>query len=63
MPGNGMAKQIRRRLYSFARGIARPFTDLRRERFVREIIPGLLISGHVPADCRITRQGGSRGNT
>jgi hypothetical protein len=47
MLGNGLPKEIRRRLYSFARGIARPFTDSRRARFIRDMIPGLLISGHV----------------
>jgi hypothetical protein len=47
MPGNGLLKEIRRRLYAFARGIASPFTDSRRQRFVQDMIPGLLISGHV----------------
>jgi len=47
MPGNGLRKEIRRRLYGFARGIASPFTDSRRQRFIRDMIPGLLISGHV----------------
>jgi len=47
MPGNGLPKEVRRRLYAFARGIARPFTDSRREQFIRDMIPGLLISGHV----------------
>jgi hypothetical protein len=47
MPGNGLPKEIRRRLYAFARGVARPFTDARRQRFIEDMIPGLLISGHV----------------
>ncbi|HZU39107.1 MAG TPA: hypothetical protein VFA18_24490 [Gemmataceae bacterium] len=42
-----MLKAIRRRLYAFARGIARPLTDSRRQRFVQDMIPGLLHSGHV----------------
>jgi hypothetical protein len=47
MPGSGLRKEIRRRLYAFARTIASPFTDSRRQRFIRDMIPGLLISGHV----------------
>src|SRR6516165_8991547 len=47
MPGKGLPKEIRRRLYAFARGVARPFGDSRRRRFIRDMIPGLLISGHV----------------
>jgi hypothetical protein len=47
MPGNGLPKDIRRRLYGFARGLARPFADSRRQRFIEDMIPGLLIAGHV----------------
>jgi hypothetical protein len=47
MPQNGLSKEIRRRLYAFARGLARPFSDSRRRRFLEDMIPGLLISGHV----------------
>jgi hypothetical protein len=47
MAGNGLPKELRRRLYGFARGIARPFSDARRRRFITDMIPGLLISGHV----------------
>jgi len=47
MAGNGMPKEIRRRLYAFARGLASPFTDSRRRGFIEDMIPGLLISGHV----------------
>jgi hypothetical protein len=47
MASNGMPKEIRRRLYAFARGLASPFTDSRRRRFLTDMIPGLLISGHV----------------
>src|SRR5215472_4484258 len=47
MPGNGLPKEVRRRLYGFARGIASPFSDSRRRRFLEDMIPGLLISGHV----------------
>jgi hypothetical protein len=47
MPGKGLPKEIRRRLYGFARGLARPFSDSRRQRFVEDMIPGLVIAGHV----------------
>ncbi len=47
MAGNGLSKEVRRRLYAFARGIASPFSDSRRRGFIEDRIPGLLISGHV----------------
>lgn len=47
MPGNGLPKDIRRRLYGFARSLATPFSDSRRRQFITDMIPGLLISGHV----------------
>jgi hypothetical protein len=47
MSGNGLPKDIRRRLYGFARGIASSFSDSRRRDFIEDMIPGLLISGHV----------------
>jgi hypothetical protein len=47
MPGKGLPKEIRRRLYGFARGLARPFSDSRRQRFIGDMIPGLAIAGHV----------------
>jgi hypothetical protein len=47
MAGNGLSKEVRRRLYAFARGIASPFSDSRRRGFIEDMIPGLLISGHV----------------
>jgi hypothetical protein len=47
MPSNGLPKEIQRRLYAFARSVARPFTDSRRRRFIEDMIPGLLISGQV----------------
>jgi hypothetical protein len=34
-------------MYSFARAVARPFSDSRRFDFVQDMIPGLIISGHV----------------
>jgi hypothetical protein len=47
MAGNGLPKEIRRRMYTFARGIARPFSDSRRARFIEDMIAGLIVSGHV----------------
>ena len=38
---------IRRRLSSFARGIASPFTDSRRRNFVTDMLTGLVAAGHV----------------
>src|SRR5262249_7052777 len=47
MAGNGVPKEIRRRLYVFARGVARPFSDSRRRQFLEGMVSGLVISGHV----------------
>lgn len=47
MLGNGLPKEIRRRLYGFASGLASPFSDSRRQRFIKDMVPGLIISGHV----------------
>jgi hypothetical protein len=47
MPTTRLSKEIRRRLYAFARGLARPFSDSRRRAFIADMIVGLLISGHV----------------
>lgn len=47
MPGDRLPKEIRRRLYDFARRLARPFSDSRRQRFIQDMIPGLVIAGHV----------------
>src|SRR5262249_22757628 len=47
MPDQGMSKEIRRRLYAFARGLARSFTDSRRRNFIEDMVAGLLIRGHV----------------
>jgi len=38
---------IRRRLYSFARDLATPFSDSRRRHFITDFLPGLVIAGHV----------------
>jgi hypothetical protein len=47
MADRGLSKEIRRRLYAFAHRLASPFTDSRRRAFIADMIPGLLISGHV----------------
>src|SRR5262245_56518966 len=47
MAGNGLPKEIRRRLYVFARGVARPFADSRRQQFLQDMVSGLVIGGHV----------------
>jgi hypothetical protein len=47
MAGNGLPKEIRRRLYSFAKKVASPFTDSRRRQFIKDMIAGLIIGGHV----------------
>ena len=47
MAGNGLPKEVRRRLYSFGRKVASPFSASRRRRFLEDMIPGLAISGHV----------------
>ena len=47
MPGDGMSKQVRRRLDAFAQKVASPFSDSRRQRFVTDMVAGLVIGGHV----------------
>ena len=47
MAGTTLTKAIRQRLYSFAGGIASQFTDSRRQRFVGEMLAGLISAGHV----------------
>jgi hypothetical protein len=34
-------------MYSFARKVASPFSDSRRQEFIEDMIPGLIIAGHV----------------
>jgi len=45
-PAN-LSTLIRKRLYTFARRLASPFTDSRRQRFVRDMVGGLVIANHV----------------
>src|ERR1700751_5693918 len=47
MAGNGLPKEVRRRLYSFSRKVASEFSDSRRRRFIEAMIAGLVIGGHV----------------
>jgi hypothetical protein len=47
MAGTALTTAIRRRLSTFAAGVARPFTDSRRRRFITEMITGLVVGGHV----------------
>jgi hypothetical protein len=47
MAGTVLTTAIRRRLSTFAAGVARPFTDSRRRRFVTQMITGLVAGGHV----------------
>jgi hypothetical protein len=47
MAGNGLPKQGRRRMYSFARSASTPFSDSRRSHFLEDMIAGLIIGGHV----------------
>lgn len=47
MDGNKLTTVIRRRLYRFATGVARSFTDSRRRSFIEDMIVGLVACGHV----------------
>jgi hypothetical protein len=47
MASTTLTTPIRRRLSTFARGIARPFTDSRRRTFIEDMLTGLVAAGHV----------------
>ena len=47
MPANGLTKEIRRRLYGFARRLARPFADSRRRAFLQRHDPRPGHQGHI----------------
>lgn len=47
MARNGLRKEVRRRLYGFADRVARLVSDSRRQRFLKEMVTGLVIAGHV----------------
>jgi hypothetical protein len=61
MTSNGLRKEVRQRLYGFARHVARWVSDSRRQRFLQEMVVGLVISGHVHLT-RIARSFGSGAN-
>src|SRR5262245_61282092 len=42
-----MTRFARRRPYAFAADVASPFPDSRRRRFLRDLLPGLVIANHV----------------
>ena len=46
MAGTTLTTAIRRRLPTFAAGLARPFTDSRRRGFVTDVVGGLVAGGH-----------------
>lgn len=47
MAGPTLTTAIRHKLYAFADDIASPFTDSRRQRFLHDMITGLVVAGHV----------------
>jgi hypothetical protein len=47
MAGTILTTAIRGRLSTFAAGVARPFTDSRRRRFLTDMLAGLVAAGHV----------------
>src|SRR5262249_40557567 len=46
MAARTLRAAIRQRLYAFGRGLARPFSDSRRARFIADMVPGLVIANH-----------------
>lgn len=59
MAGTTLTTAIRKRLSTFAAGIARPFTDSRRRGFITDMLTGLVAGGHVhlTAVARATHRG------
>jgi hypothetical protein len=45
MAGTTLTTAIRRRLYTFAAGLASPFTDSRRRGFLTDMLVGLVAPG------------------
>ena len=60
MAGTTLTTAIRKRLSTFAAGLARPFTDSRRREFITDMLAGLVAGGHVhlTAVARATHRGG-----
>lgn len=59
MAGTPLTTAIRKRLSTFAAGVARPFTDSRRRGFLTDMLTGLVAGGHVhlTAVARATHRG------
>jgi DDE family transposase len=59
MAGTTLTTAIRKRLSTFAAGVARPFIDSRRRAFVTDMLTGLVAGGHVhlTAVARATHRG------
>ncbi len=47
MAARSLCVAVRQRLDTFARNLATPFTDSRRQRFLTDMVPGLVIANHV----------------
>jgi len=47
MASKGVRKEVRRRLYGFAGRVASSVSDSRRQRFLQQMVTGLVIGGHV----------------
>ena len=62
MAGTALTTTIRRRLYTFAGGIARPFNDSRRQRFLSDMVTGLVVAGHVHLTAVARALSGGAGN-
>jgi Transposase DDE domain len=62
MAGTALTTTIRRRLYSFAAGIARHFSDSRRRRFLTDMLSGLVGAGHVHLTAVARANSGGAGN-
>jgi hypothetical protein len=62
MAGTTPTTAIRRRLSTFARGVARPFTDSRRQGFLTDMLTGLVIAGHVHLTAIARGLSGGAGN-
>jgi hypothetical protein len=62
MAGTTPTTAIRRRLSTFARGVARPFTDSRRRGFLTDMLTGLVIAGHVHLTAIARGLSGGAGN-
>jgi hypothetical protein len=62
MAGTSLTTTIRRRLYNFAAGIARLFSDSRRRRFLTDMVTGLVGAGHVHLTAVARANSGGAGN-